>query len=107
MSDRRRTIALRLMGTSVLVDWEKTYYKGTVVFADYETLTVLVEAGERQFLVSLRAVRVLSLRRERVGVLHGVRLNPWQHGEGWKGCHVAEPGVAEAWLEPLREQVAA
>jgi len=106
VSGHRLPLVERAMGARVLVQRGKVYHLGRIVFADYESFCVLVE-GDQRFFVSLREVKVLSLRRERMGVMHGVRLNPWQHGEGWEGCHIAAPEVAEVWLEPLVERVAA
>jgi hypothetical protein len=82
--------------------------RGRVVFADYDTLNVLIDVGEeRQQLVSLRDCKVLSLRDTSVPVLHGARLDVWQHGEGWRGVGIADARVADTWLEPLLITVAA
>lgn len=83
--------------------------RGRVVFADYDTLNVLVDTGknERQRLISLRDCKVLALRNTSVPVLHGARLDVWEHGEGWRGVGIADERVADTWLEPLLVAVAA
>lgn len=81
--------------------------RGRVVFADYDTLNVLIDIGtERHQLVSLRDCKVLALRDTSVPVLHGARLDVWQHGEGWRGVGIADERVADCWLEPLLEAAA-
>ena len=78
---------------------DRQFHKGRVVFADYDTLNVLVNVGEAQErLVSLKDCRVLTLRSTPIPVLHGARLNIWAHGEGWYGVGIADPRVADAWL---------
>ncbi len=81
---------------------------GCIVFANYATLNVLIDVGEKhQRLVSLKDCRVLALRDSTIPVLHGARLDVWQHGEGWRGVGIADVRVADAWLEPAGEPVAA
>ncbi len=74
---------------------------GRIVFADYATLNVLIDVGEKQQrLVSLRDCRVLTLRTTPVPVLHGARLDVWQHGEDWRSVGIADIRVADTWLKP-------
>jgi hypothetical protein len=100
----RIELAERAIGASVTFKTagSQKRRKGRVVFADYDTLNVLVDTGKtgRQWLVSLRDCKVLALRDAAVPVLHGARLDVWQHGEGWRGVGIANPGVADTWLEP-------
>lgn len=104
---KRRVIAERSLGAWVQIDKDGVLSEGRIIFADYESLNVLV-AGERlDFFASLRDVQVLSLCKEPIGVVHGVRLNSWRYGTGWEGCELNRLGHAEAVLVPVEEQFAA
>ena len=101
---RRMKLAERALGATVTfrTSGDEKRRRGRVVFADYDTLNVLVDAGKgRQQLVSLKDCKVMALRNRSVPVLHGARLDVWQHGEGWEGVGIADPRVADATLEPL------
>jgi len=103
-------LAERALGASITfkTPGDRKWRRGRVVFADYDTLHLLVETGEAgQQLVSLRDCKVLSLRDTSVPVLHGARLDVWQHGEGWQGVGIADERVADTWLEPPLVVVAA
>lgn len=103
----RRDLAERALGATVCVARNETVHTGRIVFVDYESLNVLV-AGERlDFFASLKEVQVFSLCKEPIGVVHGVRLNPWRYGTGWEGCELSRPSYADAVLVPLEERVAA
>ncbi len=103
----RHLLAERALGATVCVTRDETVHTGQIVFADYDSLNVLV-AGERlDFFASLKEVRVLSLCKEPIGVVHGVRLNPWRYGTGWGGCELNRPGHADAVLVPVEDLVAA
>ncbi len=107
---RRMKLAERALGATVTFRsaGDKKRREGRVVFADYDSLNVLIDVGEeRQQLVSLRDCKVLSLRDTSVPVLHGARLDVWQHGEGWLGVGIADARVADTRLEPLLVAVAA
>jgi hypothetical protein len=98
---RRIKLAERALGATVTFRsaGDKKCRKGEIVFADYDTLTVLIELkGGRQQLVSLKDCKVIALRNRSIPVLHGARLDVWQHGEGWEGVGIADPRVADAWL---------
>lgn len=104
---KRRSLAERALGATVCVARNETVHTGRIVFADYDSLDVLV-AGERlDFFASLREVQVLSLCKDPIGVVHDVRLNPWRYGTGWEGCELNREGQAEAVLVPVEERVAA
>lgn len=100
----RIRLAERALGAHVIFRsaGDQKRRRGRVIFADYDTLNVLVDTGkDRQRLVSLRDCQVLALRDVPVPVLHGARLDVWQQGEGWEGVGIADLRVADAWLEPL------
>ena len=83
-------------------------YEGRVVFAETCTLHVLVDVGEGDpHLVALKDVRARSLRDYAVGIVYGVRLDPWRYGEGWKGVGLADPAVATLTLPALGRPKAA
>lgn len=106
----RIKLAERSLGANVIFKrvGGKEHRKGRVVFADYDSLNVLIDVSEtEQRLVSLKDCRVLTLRDSPIPVLHGARLDVWQHGEDWRGVGIADVRVADAWLEPLCEPVAA
>lgn len=106
-SSKRRTIAERSLGAWVQIDKDGVLIEGQIIFADYESLNVLV-AGERlDFFASLRDVQVLWLSKEALGVVHDVRLNPWRYGTGWEGCELSRTSHSEAVLLPVEEQFAA
>ncbi len=101
---RRIKLAERALGATVTFRsaGDKKCREGEIVFADYDTLTVLIELKSgRQQLVSLKDCKVMALRERSIPVLHGARLDVWQHGEGWEGVGIADPRVADATLEPL------
>ena len=101
-SQRRIKLAERALGAQVVFKQpgNQKQRRGRVVFADYDTLHLLIDTGEAcQQLVSLKDCRVLALRDAPVPVLHGARLDVWQHGEGWEGVGIADPRVADAWLD--------
>lgn len=101
---RRIKLAERALGATVTFRsaGDKKRRKGEIVFADYDTLTVLIELkGGRRQLVSLKDCKVMALRDGPIPVLHGARLDVWRHGEGWQGVGIADPRVADATLEPL------
>ena len=102
-------LAERALGATVTfkVPGVRGRRKGRIVFVDLETLCVLLETARGQILVPLTACTVLSLRPRSVPVKYGVRLDVWQHGEGWRGVGIADMRVADAWLEPASEPVAA
>lgn len=103
LSAARTKLAERALGARVTFRCagDPKYCCGRIVFADYATLNVLIDVGEKQQrLVSLKDCRVLSLRDSAIPVLHGARLDVWQHGEGWRGVGIADVRVADAWLEP-------
>ena len=100
----RIRLAERALGAHVIFRGagDQKRRRGRVIFADYDTLNVLVDTGKDcQRLVSLRDCQVLALRDVPVPVLHGARLDVWQHGEGWRGVGIADLRVADSWLEPL------
>lgn len=99
---RRVKLAERALGAQVVFKQHgnQKQRRGRVVFADYDTLNLLINTGEAcQQLVSLKDCRVLALRDTPVPVLHGARLDATQHGEGWEGVGIADPRVADAWLD--------
>jgi hypothetical protein len=99
---RRVKLAERALGAQIVFKQHgnQKQRRGRVVFADYDTLNLLIDTGEAcQQLVSLKDCRVLALRDTPVPVLHGARLDVWQHGEGWHGGGIADPRVADAWLD--------
>ena len=107
VSPKRLALIERALGTTVEVSREDMTHVGKIVFADYETFQVLV-AGERcDFFASLKEVRVVSLRTELIGVVHGVRLNPWRYGSGWEGCELTRVDQAEKILGTVVPRVAA
>ena len=106
---RRIRLAERALGATVA--FRSAGYKkirgGEIVFADYDTLTVLAKPkGGRQQLVSFKNGKVTALRDRLIPVLHGARLDATQRGEGWRGVGIADPRVADAWLEPLLPRAA-
>lgn len=58
--------------------------KGRVVFADIDTLHLLVEDRYGDEQVPLGNCRIVSLRRDVLECSFG-RLNVWRYGEGWRG----------------------
>ena len=101
---RRIKLAERALGAQVVFKQpgNQKQRRGRVVFADYDTLNLLVELkGGRQQLVPLKDCTVTALRDRAIPVLHGARLDVWQHGEGWEGVAIADVRVADTWLEPL------
>lgn len=106
-SPNRRDLAERALGATVFVARDETTHTGQVIFADYDSLDVLV-AGERlDFFASLREVQILSLCKEPLDVVHGVRLNPWRYGTGWEGCQLNKFNRVERVSELVEERFAA
>lgn len=104
LTSARVGLAERALGASITFKTAggRKRRRGRVVFADYDTLNLLVDTGHAcQQLVSLRNCKVLALRDTAVPVLHGARLDVWQHGEGWQGVGIADARVADTWLAPL------
>ena len=106
---RRIALAERALGATVTFRGagDQKRHKGRIVFADYDTLNVLIETKNTARLVPLKVCTVFTLRDTSVPVLHGARLDVWQHGEGWRGVGIADVRVADAWLEAASEPVAA
>jgi hypothetical protein len=80
---RRMKLAEKALGATVAFTsaGDRKRREGEIVFADYDTLTVLIELkGGRQQLVSLKACKVMALRNRSIPVLHGARLDATQHG---------------------------
>jgi len=98
---RRIALAERALGATVTFQGagDEKRRKGRIVFADYDTLNVLIETRNTTRLVSLKDCTVLTLRDTSLPVLHGARLDVWQHGEGWYGVGIADVRVADTWLE--------
>lgn len=87
----REALAVRALGATVVfhTDGEpKRLIKGTITFADVDTLHVLVAHSEGEDLVPLRNCRILSLCLELPDYAF-VRLNVWKYGEGWRGYALA------------------
>lgn len=100
----RAKLAERALGAAVAFTGrgDGLRHEGRVVFADLDTLHVLVDVGEGDaHLVALKDVRVRSLRDRAVEISYGVRLDPWRYGDGWKGVGLAEGLVATATLLAL------
>lgn len=97
----RDELALRALGATVIFHTDGEPHKrlkGTITFADVDTLHVLVEHAEGEALVSLRNCRVLSLCREPPDYAL-VRLNVWKYGKGWRGFQLCVPIQLAAYLE--------
>lgn len=106
----RTRLAERALGAAVAFTGrgDGLHYEGRVVFADTDTLHVLVDVGgDDPHLVALKDVRVRSLRHDATRVVYGVRLDPWRYGAGWEGIGLADPGVATAILPALCRDEAA
>lgn len=106
----RDELAQRALGATVVFFTDAAPRKtrrGQVIFADIDTLHLLVEDAEGQDLVPLKNCRVLSLRQKPLNFSYQ-RLNVWQYGDGWRGYGVAEyarPGTHA--LGPLTPDLAA
>lgn len=101
---RRMKLAKKALGATITFRsaGDNKRRKGEVMFADYDTLIALIELkGGRQQLVSLAECRVIALRGGSIPVLHGARLDVWQHVEGWEGVGIGDSRVADVTLEPL------
>jgi len=96
----QRTLVERCLGVVVSFMWGGRRLSGTITFVDYDVFCVRVETDRGTKFVDPRRCTVVSRRTERVPVMHHVRLNSYRHGSGWYGSAVADPEVADAWLEP-------
>ncbi len=96
LETRRMRLAETALGATVTFKGEgdPKVCTGRVVFADYDTLAVLVKTDDGDWLVSFRDCMVRSLRAVSVPVLHGARLDVWRHGERWRGVGIADVRVA-------------
>lgn len=106
----RDELAQRALGATVLffsTAEPRKRRRGQVIFADIDTLHVLVENIKGQELVPLRNCQVLTLRQKPVSFSFQ-RLNVWQFGEGWRGYGIVERAHPSTHvLEPLTPDLAA
>ena len=101
VSAKRLELVERVLGATVSVVRGEVRHTGQIVFADYESFCVLVRGERVDVFAPLNEVKLLSLRTEAVGVVHGVRLNSWRYGSGWEGCELNRLDHAETVLESL------
>lgn len=108
VSKKRLEVVERALGATVSVVRDEVIHTGKIIFADYESFHVLVRGERVDVFASLKEIQVLSLRTKAVGVVHGVKLNPWRYGSGWEGCELTpQLAQAESVLESLVMPVAA
>lgn len=100
LSAIQHTLVERCLGCVVSFVWDGHPLTGTITFVDYDVFCVQVKTEYGIKFVDPRKVKLVRRRTKRVPVRHHVRLDGYRYGSGWYGSAVADPEMANEWLEP-------